>query len=166
MSRQQGQAFIDQASLSHPKWILAMAGEDEHMSRDLRSDCPIAASLDIIGDRWTLLVLRDMLLGGKSHFSEFAEDESIATNILTDRLATLVDQEIIERIPDPDDGRKYLYRPLPPAIELLPVITELAAWGLKYSSVDPPAEVSPLGDPATRKRYVAQLTRQLSAGTN
>ena len=165
MSRQQGQAFIDQASWGHPKWILAIAGEDEHMSRDLRSDCPIAASLDLIGDRWTLLVLRDMLLGGKSHFSEFAEDESIATNILTDRLATLVDQQIIERVPDPDDGRKYLYRPLPPAIDLLPVIAELAAWGLKHSPVDAPAEDSPLGDPATRRRYVAQLTRQLSAGT-
>ena len=141
-----------------------MIGKDEHVSRNLRSDCPIAASLDIIGDRWTLLVLRDMLLDGKSYFSEFAENESIATNILTDRLATLVDQEIIERIPDPDDGRKYLYRPLAPAIDLLPVIAELAAWGLKYSPVDAPAEVLPLGDPTTRKRRVAQLTRQLSAG--
>lgn len=135
------------------------------MSRDLRSDCPIAASLDIIGDRWTLLVLRDMLLGGRSHFSEFAENESIATNILTDRLATLVQWEIIERIPDPDDGRKYLYRPLPPAIELLPVIAELAAWGLKYSAVDAPADLNPLSDPATRKKLVRQLTRQLSTGT-
>jgi len=142
-----------------------MIGKDEHVSRNLRSDCPIAASLDIIGDRWTLLVLRDMLLDGKSYFSEFAENESIATNILTDRLATLVDQEIIERIPDPDDGRKYLYRPLAPAIDLLPVIAELAAWGLKYSPVDAPAEVLPLADPTTRKRRVAQLTRQLSAGS-
>jgi len=142
-----------------------MIGEDEHVSRNLRSDCPIAASLDIIGDRWTLLVLRDMLLGGKSHFSEFAEDESIATNILTDRLNTLVDQKIIQRIPDPDDGRKYIYRPLTPAIELLPVIAELAAWGLKYSSIDPPADSNPLADPATRKKLVRRLTRQLSAGT-
>jgi len=142
-----------------------MAGEDEHVSRDLRSDCPIAASLDIIGDRWTLLVLRDMLLRGKSYFSEFAEDESIATNVLTDRLNTLVDQEIIERAPDPDDGRKYIYRPLPPAIDLLPVIAELAAWGLKYAPLDAPAEVAPLRDPATRRKHVAQLTRQLSAGT-
>lgn len=165
MHRQQGQARIDQASLSHPKWIVAVAREDEHVSRDLRSDCPIAASLDIIGDRWTLLVLRDMLLGGKSHFSEFAENESIATNILTDRLATLVDQEIIERIPDPYDGRKYIYRPLTPAIDLLPVIAELAAWGLRYSPVEAPADLNPLSDPATRKKLVSQLTRQLSTGT-
>lgn len=133
------------------------------MSRILRSDCPIAATLDILGDRWTLLVLRDMLLNGKAHFSEFAEDESIATNVLTDRLATLVDQEIIERVPDPDDGRKYLYRPLPPAIDLLPVIAELAAWGLKYSPVEAPAEGSPLGDPATRRKFIARLARQLTA---
>lgn len=139
-----------------------MTGGDEHVSRNLRSDCPIAATLDIIGDRWTLLVLRDMLLGGKSHFGEFAENESIATNVLTDRLATLVDQGIIERIPDPDDGRKYIYRPLTPAIELLPVIAELAAWGLKYSSVDAPADGNPFSDPATRKKFVGQLTRQLT----
>ncbi len=142
-----------------------MTGGYEHVSRNLRSDCPIAATLDIIGDRWTLLVLRDMLLGGKSHFSEFADNESIATNILTDRLATLVKWEIIERTPDPDDGRKYIYRPLTPAIELLPVIVELAAWGMKYSSVDAPADGNPLSDPATRKKLVSQLTRQLSAGT-
>ena len=148
-----------------PKRILVINGEDEHMLRSLRSDCPIAATLDIIGDRWTLLVLRDILIGGKSHFSEFAEGESIASNVLTDRLNTLVDQEIIERLPDPRDGRKYIYRPLAPAIELLPVIAELAAWGLKYSSVDSPPDGSPLSDPATRKKFVDQLTRQLLAGT-
>jgi len=133
------------------------------MSRSLRSDCPIAATLDIIGDRWTLLVLRDILIGGKSHFSEFAEGESIASNVLTDRLNTLVDQEIIERLPDPDDGRKYIYRPLAPAIELLSVIAELAAWGLKHSTVDSPPDGNPLADPATRKKLVDKLTRQLLA---
>ena len=59
------------------------------MTTDLRSACPIAASLDILGDRWTLVVLRDMLLGGRSRFSEFAVDESIATNVLSDRLHRL-----------------------------------------------------------------------------
>jgi DNA-binding HxlR family transcriptional regulator len=140
-----------------------MIGVEEHVPRNLRSDCPIAASLDILGDRWTLLVLRDMLLGGKSHFSEFAEDESIATNVLTDRLTTLVSQGIIERVPDPDDGRKYLYRPLAPAVDLLPVIAELAAWGVKYSSVEAPADAPPLADPAMRKKFIARLTRQLNA---
>jgi DNA-binding HxlR family transcriptional regulator len=149
--------------MAPPKRILVINGEDEHMSRSLRSDCPIAATLDIIGDRWTLLVLRDILIGGKSHFSEFAEGESIASNVLTDRLNTLVDQEIIERLPDPGDGRKYIYRPLAPAIELLPVIAELAAWGLKHSTVDSPPDGNPLADPATRKKLVDKLTRQLLA---
>lgn len=151
--------------MAPPKRILVINGEDEHMSRSLRSDCPIAATLDIIGDRWTLLVLRDILIGGKSHFSEFAEGESIASNVLTDRLNTLVDQEIIERLPDPGDGRKYIYRPLAPAIELLPVIAELAAWGLKHSTVDSPPDGNPLADPATRKKLVDKLTRQLLAET-
>ena len=148
-----------------PKRILVINGEDEHMLRSLRSDCPIAATLDIIGDRWTLLVLRDILIGGKSHFSEFAEGESIASNVLTDRLNTLVDQEIIERLPDPRDGRKYIYRPLAPAIELLPVIAELAAWGLRHSTVDSPPDGNPLADPAARKKLVDKLTRQLLAET-
>ena len=77
------------------------------MKKTLRSDCPIAASLDILGDRWTMLILRDMLLGGKSQFGEFATEESVATNILADRLATLVERGIIERVPDEADRRKY-----------------------------------------------------------
>lgn len=132
------------------------------MSRNLRSDCPIAASLDIFGDRWTLLVLRDMLLGGKSHYSEFAKEESVASNILADRLTALVHLGIIERVPDPEDGRKYTYRPLKPAIELLPAIAEIAAWGVKYTDIAVPPEMQPLADPSARRQLVARMTKQLS----
>ena len=132
------------------------------MSRDMRSDCPIAASLDIFGDRWTLLVLRDMLLGGKSHYGEFAKGESVASNILADRLATLVDLGIIERVPDPEDGRKYTYRPLEPAIALLPAIAEIAAWGVKYTDIAVPPDMQPLADPSARRQMVSRMTKQLS----
>ena len=132
------------------------------MLRNLRSDCPIAASLDIFGDRWTLLVLRDMLLGGRSHYSEFAQEESVASNILADRLAALVHLGIIERVPDPEDGRKFTYRPLEPALELLPAIAEVAAWGVKYTDVAVPADMQSLADPSARRQLVARMTKQLS----
>jgi len=128
----------------------------------MRSDCPIAASLDIFGDRWTLLVLRDMLLGGKSHYGEFVKEESVASNILADRLAALVDRGIIERVPDPEDGRKYTYRPLEPAIELLPAIAEIAAWGVKYTDIAVPPDMQPLADPSARRQMVSRMTKQLS----
>jgi len=131
-------------------------------ARPLRSDCPIAASLDIIGDRWTLLVLRDLLLAGRTRFGELAHQESIATNVLSDRLADLVDRGLIERSPDPEDGRRVIYRPLLPAIELLPVIAELVGWGARHTPIDLPPELEPLTDPASRRRIVTDRTRQLT----
>ena len=128
----------------------------------LRSGCPIAASLDILGDRWTLLVLRDLLLGDSRRFGEFAREESIATNVLSDRLARLVELGLIERSPDPEDGRRVIYRPLAPAIELIPIIVELAGWGLRHTAVDaPPPEMAGLVDRTDRRRAVERRTRAL-----
>ena len=133
------------------------------MQRDLRSNCPVAATLDLIGDRWTMLVLRDMLLRGKTSFNEFAANESIATNILASRLGDLVSSGIIERIQDPDDGRKVIYRPLRPAVDLLPVISEVAAWGVKHTAVKADPETKVLADPDSRSALIAERTRQLEA---
>ena len=133
------------------------------MKKTLRSDCPIAASLDILGDRWTMLILRDMLLGGKSQFGEFATEESVATNILADRLATLLERGIIERVPDEADRRKYHYRVLRPGVELLPVIAELVVWGVKNTDVPPSAEFQSMLDADTRAAFVGERTKQLLA---
>jgi len=119
--------------------------------------------LDLIGDRWTMLVLRDMLLRGKTSFNEFAANESIATNILASRLGDLVSSGIIERIQDPDDGRKVIYRPLRPAVDLLPVISEVAAWGVKHTAVENDPETKVLADPDSRSALIAERTRQLEA---
>ena len=130
------------------------------MTTELRSDCPIAASLDILGDRWTLVVLRDMLLGGLSRFSEFAVDESIASNILTDRLHRLVDGGLIERSTDPLDGRRVIYRPLAPAIALVPVLAELVAWGVRYTAAPENDVFEPFANSETRSAAVsATMTR-------
>ncbi len=135
------------------------------MTTDLRSACPIAASLDILGDRWTLVVLRDMLLGGRSRFSEFAVDESIATNVLSDRLHRLVECGLVEKSSDPADGRRVIYRPLAPAIALVPVLAELIAWGVRHTAVPVNEAVAAYTNPETRAAAVsatmARLTTQL-----
>ena len=119
--------------------------------------------MDLIGDRWSMLILRDMLLRGKTSFNEFAANESIATNILASRLSNLVAAGIIERIPDPTDGRKVIYRPLRPAVDLLPVISEVAAWGVKHTAVKADPETKVLADPDSRSALIAERTRQLEA---
>jgi DNA-binding HxlR family transcriptional regulator len=134
---------------------------EDTMKKTLRSDCPIAASLDVLGDRWTMLILRDMLLGGKSQFGEFATNEGVATNILADRLATLVERGIIERVPDKADRRKYHYRVLRPGVELLPVIAELVVWGVTNTDVPPSAEFESMLDASTRATFVRERTKQL-----
>ncbi|MEL6960029.1 MAG: helix-turn-helix domain-containing protein, partial [Pseudomonadota bacterium] len=93
------------------------------------STCPINAAVEVIGDQWSLLVLRDMLLQSKFRFSEFRRsDEGIATNILTARLARLQAFGLIEKHPDPDDGRGALYLPTERALDLIPVLLAAMAW--------------------------------------
>lgn len=99
-----------------------------------RSNCPIAGSLDIFGDTWTLLVLRDLLLRGVNRFQDLASSEQIASNILSNRLERLQDAGLIERYPDIHDGRKYIYVPTEAAIELIPLLIEMMLWGDRYTS--------------------------------
>ena len=106
-----------------------------------RSECPIACSLDIVGDKWTLLVLRD-LLDGKTRFREFElAPEGIPTNILTDRLRRLTSTGLAERVPIPDSAR-YGYRPTDAAWELRPTLLALARWGSEHlaETWDPPED--------------------------
>ncbi|MBL4688179.1 MAG: helix-turn-helix transcriptional regulator, partial [Nannocystaceae bacterium] len=93
---------------------------------DRRSDCPISFALDLLGDRWTLLVVRDLALKGKRSFSELhSSDESIATNILADRLARLTARGLIVKRRDPDDKRRFVYRMTHRGADLLPVLVDL-----------------------------------------
>jgi DNA-binding HxlR family transcriptional regulator len=97
---------------------------------DCRSCCPISSALDILGDRWTLLVVRDMLMFGKHEFSEFVTGpEGIATNILTDRLKRLLCMDVIAFLPHPKHKSKKLYYLTEKGKDLLPLILEMALWG-------------------------------------
>jgi DNA-binding HxlR family transcriptional regulator len=108
------------------------------MSRDKRtkvvrrSDCAVACTLDIVGDRWTLLVVRDLLRGCR-YFDEFLRwPEGIATNILSARLRALCEQGLVEKTPDPSDQRRYTYRLTHDGQRLGELLGAIAAWGFKY----------------------------------
>jgi len=95
-----------------------------------RSPCPVACTLDLIGDKWTLLVVRDLLLG-RSHFREFAASpEGIATNILSDRLAKLVEYDLAEKYPSPEQAGREAYRLTSKGRSLAQIVQEIAKWGL------------------------------------
>ncbi|REJ12442.1 MAG: transcriptional regulator [Thermobacillus sp.] len=98
-----------------------------------RSNCPIAFSLEVVGDSWTLLIIRDIVFAGKRTFGEFlASDEKIARNILASRLARLEELGLITKKPHPTDGRKDLYELTDAGLDFIPVLLELSAWGAKY----------------------------------
>lgn len=98
-----------------------------------RSGCPLNASVEMLGDRWSLLLIRDMMLRGSSTFKEFLNTyEKIATNILTDRLRRLEEYGIIAAHPDPADGRKQIYMLTEKGIDLAPVLTEMVLWAAAH----------------------------------
>jgi DNA-binding HxlR family transcriptional regulator len=98
-----------------------------------RSECPLNASVEMLGDRWSLLIIRDMMLRGFQTYKEFMECyEGIATNILADRLRKLVAYGIITAEPDPSDGRKLIYSLTAKGIDLAPVLTEMVLWAAAH----------------------------------
>ncbi|MGC2526684.1 MAG: helix-turn-helix domain-containing protein [Candidatus Acidiferrum sp.] len=98
-----------------------------------RSGCPLNASVEMLGDRWSLLILRDMMLRGYRTFKEFLRsDEKIASNILADRLRRLESYGIIAAERDASDGRKVLYSLTPKGIDLAPVLTEMVLWAARH----------------------------------
>jgi len=102
-----------------------------------RSGCPINLTLEVVGDKWSLLIIRDPMFGNRRHFRELLtkSDEGISSNILADRLKTLTEQGIITRIDDPTHKQKGIYSLTEQGIELLPVLAQMSVWGDKYLDV-------------------------------
>jgi DNA-binding HxlR family transcriptional regulator len=97
-----------------------------------RSSCPVACALDLVGDRWTLLIVRDLMLG-KRRFDDFLQSaEGIATNVLSDRLRTLCDQGFISKQADATDHRRYHYALSRKGENLARLVGELARFGLAH----------------------------------
>jgi DNA-binding HxlR family transcriptional regulator len=108
-----------------------------------RSDCPLNVSLEIFGDRWTLLIVRDLMLKGRTRFGELLEGgEGIASNVLTDRLERLEAHDLVQRRRDPADARRLTYRLTQRGIDLAPVLFEMILWAAQHeATAAPPDEV-------------------------
>lgn len=99
------------------------------------SGCPVVYGLDIFGDRWTLVIIRDLMIRGLRTYSEFLEsDEKIATNILVDRLKILESEGIVEKTRDPDNRRSFLYTLTEKGRDLAPVLIEIIRWSDQYDT--------------------------------
>jgi DNA-binding HxlR family transcriptional regulator len=123
-----------------------------------RSDCPMATALDIIGDRWSLLIVRDMVFRNKNTYGDFLNgQEKIATNILADRLALLESGEIISKHKHPDSKAKVLYRLTPKGIDLIPLLLEIVLWSEKHHDVHPHATAIAQQAKKDRTALVKQL---------
>jgi DNA-binding HxlR family transcriptional regulator len=119
-------------------------------SNEPRSYCPINLSLEIFGDAWTLLVLRDMMFAGKRHFRELLQcDERISSNILANRLARLVEHGLLTKSGDPTHKQKAIYSLSEKGIALLPIIVQIGRWGSRWVT-----DAKKL-DPRTRKELRA-----------
>ena len=102
------------------------------MGNNFRSGCPLASTLDIVGDKWSLLIVRDMLLQGKKTFKDFSiSQEGIAPGILSSRLKWLEENELISKQKLPDNKKENIYLLTEKGIELAPIITEIILWSDK-----------------------------------
>lgn len=133
---------------------------------DHRSGCPINLSLEVFGDKWSLIVIRDMMFGNRRHFNELLakSDEKIASNVLADRLQRLVSLGLVSRAPDPSHKQKVIYSLTEPAIQLVPVLAHLGAWGVRHLPVSRElsvrAEVLERGGPEFWERFMDELREQ------
>ncbi|OZG75513.1 hypothetical protein BTA51_01960 [Hahella sp. CCB-MM4] len=108
----------------------------EFNSKDCRSNCPINFILETFGDKWTLLVIRDLMFKGKRHYGDFlASEEKISTNILADRLQRLEERGVINKTIDPNNRSKFIYSLTQKGKDLLPVMLEITAWSGRYDSL-------------------------------
>ncbi len=130
--------------------------------REPRSGCPINAAVEAFGDKWSLLVLRDVMFGNRRHFRELQahSEEAIASNILSDRLRQLVSAGLLTR-DDARPGQKVTYSLTEQAIQLVPVFAQLGAWGLRHRPTAPAlrvrAELLADGGPGLWRDYVDEL---------
>jgi DNA-binding HxlR family transcriptional regulator len=127
-------------------------------ARIVVSECALPAALEVVGERWSFLILRGAF-NGLAHFEEFQSTLGIARNILSNRLARMVDHEILERHPDPADKRKVAYHLTEKGRALLPVLIALRQWGERWISGMPSNPV--LVDRQNRRPVAAIAVRAL-----
>jgi DNA-binding HxlR family transcriptional regulator len=121
--------------------------------RQRKSDCPVHFALEVFGDAWTLLIIRDLMFKGRTSYTDFLRaEEGIATNVLADRLVRLEEDGVIAKVAESDRSSASSYRLTPKGIDLLPIMLEIIGWSAKY---DPKT--------AADRRFVRRLQRDRAA---
>ncbi|MCB1369541.1 MAG: helix-turn-helix transcriptional regulator [Rhodobacteraceae bacterium] len=139
------------------------------MQKPIRSGCPINLTLETLGDRWSLIVIRDIMFGNRRHYRDLLNNsvEGIASNILADRLRKLVDAGLLSTSPDPAHKQKTVYSLTEPAIQLVPLLAQMGAWGRRFTpatrELSIRARLLEEGGPAMWEAFMAEL-RSLHLG--
>ena len=125
-----------------------------------RSGCPISIAVELLGDAWSLLIVRDLMFKDRRTYNDFLMGgEGIASNILADRLRKLEDANIIEKRRDPEDARRFIYRLSPKGIDLAPVLVELVIWSAHHEQTDArPAVVRSMRN--DKAAFIAEVRRR------
>lgn len=127
-----------------------------------RTDCPISKTLDILGDKWSLLIVRDMMFKGKNTYGDFMNaGEGITTSVLADKLALLISGGIISKQVHPQSKAKILYSLTEKGIDLVPVLVEVISWSEKYHNVHPQAKAFAIQVKKDRQGVIRRLRNSL-----
>lgn len=128
-----------------------------------RSGCPINLTLEMLGDRWSLIVIRDVMFGNRRHYRELLNhsEEGIASNILADRLKRLVETGLLSKRDDPSHKQKSIYGLTEPSIQLVPLLAQMGAWGRRHTPVSRElsirAELLEKGGPRMWNAFMTEL---------
>jgi DNA-binding HxlR family transcriptional regulator len=111
------------------------SGFEAPMDKPVRSGCPINLTLETLGDRWSLIVIRDIMFGNRRHYRDLLNhsEEGIASNILADRLKKLMEAGLLSTSPDPAHKQKLIYSLTEPSIQLVPLLAQMGAWGRRHT---------------------------------
>lgn len=133
------------------------------MTQPHRSECPINLAVELLGDRWSLVILRDIMFGNRRHFRDLLtlSDEGISSSVLAERLKMLVAEGMLSNVDDPTHKQRTVYNLTAKAIELVPVFVQLGAWGRRHLPVSAPlairARLLEEGGVALWERFMAEL---------
>src|ERR1700712_5165068 len=133
------------------------------VDEERRSGCPINLTLEVLGDRWSLIVIRDLMFGNRRHYRELLNqsEEKIASNILSDRLKRLMAEGLITRVADPSHRQKGIYSLTEPAIQLVPLLAQMGAWGRRHQPASDElsirAQILEEGGPPLWEAFMAEL---------
>lgn len=129
-----------------------------------RSDCPLSCALDIWGDKWSLLIIRDMMFSKKNTYGDFLKSgEGIATNILASRLQSLEESKLIEKLEHPDSKAKVLYKLTQKGMDLVPILVEMYVWYDQYFTM--PDEIKALIEAGKKDKalFIESIRKELQS---